>query len=329
MKLNKKKIQKPIFIISSGRTGSTLISKILNKHKDICIISDLIEPVGNNKFLEKNTLVTQKFFFDLISRRTSLSRIYFWRKKKTKELLYLPKKDKNVSCLNCYTIPFVFNNVKATFNQLKNKFNSKKIQKKKSDHLIDFFNFFLKKTKKKIYVERTGGALHHIDKIINFYPDAKIILNLRNPLETAISMRNYPFFRMYELMLKNKKLIKWDLDKKKSYQTYGVMLNQWYKKFFLVKKKIKDKNFFYYNYEDLVLNPEKTLKKIILFILDKKKDEKYLTNFSKKHAKYIQENKPKFFKLKKNDQKLLKRSLGNSLSMIKNIDNKIITKYKI
>ena len=81
--------------------------------------------------------------------------------------------------------------------------------------MIDFFNFFLKKNPKKIYVERTGGAIHHLGKITDFYPDAKIILNLRNPLETAISMRNYPFFRMYELMLKNKKFIKWDFDKKK------------------------------------------------------------------------------------------------------------------
>ncbi len=215
MKLNKKEVQNPIFIISSGRTGSTLISKILNKHKDICIISDLIEPVGNNEFLEKNVSISQKNFFELISRKTSLSRIYFWRKRKTKELLYLPKKDKDISCLNCYTIPFVFKDVNNVFNQLKKRFSSKMIRKKKSDHLIDFFNFFLKKTKKKIYVERTGGALHHLDKIIDFYPNAKIILNLRNPLETAISMRNYPFFRMYELMLKNKKLVKWEFDKKK------------------------------------------------------------------------------------------------------------------
>ena len=129
MKLNKKKFQNPIFIISSGRTGSTLISKILNKHKDICIISDLIEPIGNNKFLEKNISISQKKFFDLISRKTSLSRIYFWRKRKTKELLYLPKKDSDVSCLNCYTIPFVFDDVKTIFNQIKKKFSSNIIKK--------------------------------------------------------------------------------------------------------------------------------------------------------------------------------------------------------
>jgi len=171
--------------------------------------------------------------------------------------------------------------------------------------------------------------LHHLDKIIDFYPNAKIILNLRNPLETAISMRNYPFFRMYELMLKNKKLMKWEFDKKKSYQTYGKMLNQWYKKFFLEKRKIKKKNFFYYNYEDLIAQPEKTLRKLILFILNKKKGDKYLTSFLKKNIKSIQKNEPKFFRLKKNSQKLLKKSLNNSISIIRNIDNRIITKYKI
>ena len=80
------KKQQPIFIVSSGRTGSTLISRILNNHKKICIISDLIEPVGDNRFFEDNKKVSSFEFFNLISRRTSLSRIYYWRKKKTKEL---------------------------------------------------------------------------------------------------------------------------------------------------------------------------------------------------------------------------------------------------
>ena len=47
-------------------------------------------------------------------------------------------------------------------------------------------------------------VIHHFDKIINFFPNSKIIFSYRNPLETAISMRNYPFFRMYELMINNK-----------------------------------------------------------------------------------------------------------------------------
>ena len=37
--------QTPIFIISSGRTGSTFIAETLNKHKKTCVISELIEPL--------------------------------------------------------------------------------------------------------------------------------------------------------------------------------------------------------------------------------------------------------------------------------------------
>ncbi len=141
--------QKPIFIVSSGRTGSTLIARILNKHKDICVISDLIEPIGDNNFIERNIYITNKKFFNLISRKTSLSRIYYWRRKKTKELLYLPKNDKDISCLNCYTIPFVFNDVKKTFEEIKRNFSTKSKKKRKSEHLKDFFDFFKKKSKKK------------------------------------------------------------------------------------------------------------------------------------------------------------------------------------
>ena len=205
----------PIFILSSGRTGSTLISKILNSHKDICLISDLIEPVGDNRFIEQNKKITNEKFYNLISRKTSKSRIYYWRKKRTKELLYLPREDNDVSLLNCYTLPFIFKDHLNKRIKIKDKFLKKKKTKKNSQHLLDFFNLLKVQSKKKKIVERTGGALHHIDKILKLFPKAKIILNLRNPLETAISMRNYPFFRMYELMLKNKKLKEWNFKKKK------------------------------------------------------------------------------------------------------------------
>lgn len=308
--------QKPIFIVSSGRTGSTLIAKILNKHKDICIISDLIEPVGDNKFIDKNTYITNKKFFNLISRKTSLSRIYYWRRKKTKELLYLPKNDEDISCLNCYTIPFVFKNVKNIFEEIKKNFCINLKKKRKSEHLKDFFYFFKKRTKKKLYIERTGGALHHIDKIINFYPDAKIILNLRNPLETAISMRNYPFFRMYELMRNNRNLFRWNFNKKKNYKVFGKMLNDWYLKFFKYKKKIPNTNFFFFSYEQLMLDPEKILKNLILFILDKKKINRYTKNFIKMHKKNIKLNKPRFSQLSLKDQSDLKKTLKITIDKI-------------
>ena len=121
--------QKPIFIVSSGRTGSTLIARILNKHKDICVISDLIEPIGNNNFIERNIYITNKKFFNLISRKTSLSRIYYWRRKKLRNF-YLPKNDEDISCLNCYTIPFVFNDVKKHLKRLKEIFPQNRKKKK-------------------------------------------------------------------------------------------------------------------------------------------------------------------------------------------------------
>ena len=47
----------PIFIVSCGRTGSTLISNILNDHREICIISDILnlrEIIFFNKKEKKN-----------------------------------------------------------------------------------------------------------------------------------------------------------------------------------------------------------------------------------------------------------------------------------
>ena len=107
----------PIFIVSCGRTGSTLISNILNDHREICIISDIIEPEGDNYFNKKKKITGE--IFKEISRKTSQSRINYWKNIKLKELLFLPKNDDDVSCLNCYTLPFLFKDVNNKYNLIK------------------------------------------------------------------------------------------------------------------------------------------------------------------------------------------------------------------
>ena len=306
----------PIFIVSCGRTGSTLISNILNDHREICIISDLIEPVGNNSFLtNKEKKITGDKFFEEISRKTSQSRINYWRKHKTKELLFLPKKDDDVSCLNCYTLPFLFKDVNNKYNLIKNYFFSQK-RNKKSKHLLNFFNLLKNLSKKKLFVERTGGAIHHFEKIINFFPNSKIIFSYRNPLETAISMRNYPFFRMYELMRNNKKLSYWNFNKKKSYWKYGDMLENWYKVFFKNKSKIKKNNFYSYSFEKLSFDSENTLGEILKFILNKRKLNSYDIDFISKKKNKVKRVDLKFNQLSVSEKNKLTLSLSNTINKL-------------
>ena len=94
------------------------------------------------------------------------------------------------------------------------------------------------------------------------------------------------------------------------------MLNSWYLKFFKYKKKISNKNFFVYSYENLMLNPEETLKNLILFILDKKKVDRYTKNFIKLHKKNIKFKGLKFNQLNLKDRTNLKKSLNTTINKI-------------
>ena len=102
------------------------------------------------------------------------------------------------------------------------------------------------------------------------------------------------------------------------------MLNGWYVKFFKHKKKIQKNNLFVYSYENLISNPEETLKKLILFILNKKKADKYTVDFINKEKKNIEINYLKFDKLNLKDRANLKDSLKVTLDMIKKNFKKII-----
>ena len=94
------------------------------------------------------------------------------------------------------------------------------------------------------------------------------------------------------------------------------MLNNWYLKFFKYKKEISNKNFFVYSYENLMLNPEIILKKLILFILYKNKPDRYTKNFIKLQKKNIKFNGLKFNQLNLKDRINLKKTLNATINKI-------------
>ena len=101
------KKQTPIFVLSAGRTGSTLLAKMINRHPGLLCVSDLFEPVGEVPYFDAKRIVDGQEFFKILSLPSYKQRIKYWRKQPNAELLFLHEDDNMVSLLLSYTLPFL------------------------------------------------------------------------------------------------------------------------------------------------------------------------------------------------------------------------------
>ena len=213
-------------MISSGRTGSTFLARLIRSHPSLLCVSDLFEPVGQVPYLDRETLVDGRAFFKIISAPSFPQRIAYWRWKPNAELLFLPEDDDLVSLLLAYTLPFLSTDPLTLFGEVEervNRFPERSI----ADQTIAFFDLLRDRFGKQLWVERTGGSLPHTREMVETWPHARFVHNFRDPRETTISMMTGSFFRLYLELEKNPKLGTWDWHHMPSIAEMGAMLNRW------------------------------------------------------------------------------------------------------
>jgi len=258
--------QTPLFIVSSGRAGSTFLARLINMHPDIICISDLFEPVGSNPYFQEDHVVSGPDFFKILSRPSHKQRIAYWRRQPTDELLFLHDDDEMVSLLLSYTLPSLTEgNPMQLFCELERACEGFGLASM-PDHLINLFEWLRDRFSKSLWVERTGGSLPHMEEIVNTWPTARIVHYYRDPRETAISMIKGDFFRLYLELLKNPELDKWDFEHIPPIQEMAAMLNRWIVDASDALDKVASERKTNMRYEDLIEKPQDTLLDLLHFI---------------------------------------------------------------
>ncbi|MEM7102870.1 MAG: sulfotransferase [Bacteroidota bacterium] len=306
--------QIPIFIISSGRTGSTLLAHMLNRHPDVLIVSDLFEPVGDEPYFHSDKVVSGTEFWNVLKRPSFPQRIKSWRQKPNAELLFLPPDDDMVSLLLCYTIPFISNTPMQEFEELEvavRQFPNDTLP----NQTIRFFELLRDKKQKSIWVERTGGSLPHTRKILENWPNAKIVHNFRNPRETAISMLKGSFFRLYLELENNPDLGDWDESHFPPAHEMGTMLNQW-----IVDAEAALANFPQdqqrrLRYEDLMSDTVNSLLALITFFFEREPNEADI-KWAKSEAKVISAPPMRFPQLEAGSASQLADAVSESMDLL-------------
>jgi len=212
------------FIVGTGRCGSTILSKMLNTHPGVCVLSEfLVSLDASRKFGERDVdgaelaeicdcglastgvfkkivghLKTPEINFPLEAPPPGVERENY-RDGVYPELILLP-------------LSSVFDDAVVAFDELV-EFARAQPTRKLSQQLRALFGWMTQRAGKTVWIERSGGTLAQLPELIELFPRARFLHLHRNPLDVALSMKAHHHMRLYALQhygLRTESGLTWD-----------------------------------------------------------------------------------------------------------------------
>ncbi len=215
------------FIVGTGRCGSTILSRMIDLHPKVAVLSELfvamdfIKKYGNRivtgdelaSILDCGLastgemkkiaahLATPEIAFDMASAPIAVSPAHYLDGV-LPDLILLP-------LANLFDEPVLI------FDELID-YASEQTPRLLSEQYLILFNWMAQRAGKPVWIERSGGSIAHLPEVFELFPQAKFLHLHRNPLDACISMQNHNHFRLRTFkhyQLKTKNGISWtDLD---------------------------------------------------------------------------------------------------------------------
>lgn len=214
----------PRFIIGTGRCGSTILSKMLNVHPDVCVLSEFLvaldavrkygeRPVDGAELAKicdcglRSTgefkkivghLETPEIQFDLSAPPPGV-RPENYRHGVYPELILLP-------------LATLFEDPTTAFEELV-AFAADQPTRPLSQQLLALFEWTTRRAGKTVWIERSGGTLAQVPQLIELFPNARFLHLHRDPFDVARSMKAHNHIRLFAFKhygLKTADGLSWD-----------------------------------------------------------------------------------------------------------------------
>lgn len=235
--INYKKIQPPILILSPGRSGSTLLQRILNTSKNICIWGE------HNGFMKEISLSYHKILYS-----KEMSDFYYSR----------------LTSINSSLITKSYTQYEENINWL-NSFEKEKTKKLYKEFIFNILNQNLKhshNTKWGFKEIRYTASDKTVKMFIDLFPDSKFIFPIRNPFDTIASMM-VAFYNAHD---RDQAFLNNDIDQiKTSINMFTKRILESYRSIYQWSTD-NVMNSIIIHYEDLINDKENTLKRIFQFL---------------------------------------------------------------
>ena len=298
----------PIFVLSTGRCGSTTLSNIFNAHPRILSLSEFISFTGIGPFRYRNPTGTK--IWKVLSaqrRRTQLMLAQDYD-----ELVYPFNSPQSrytradIPPLLCATLPHLVDNPDEYFDELGIDVR-KQPRQSTPDHYRALFARMCRTLDRDLWIERSGASLLFASTLLDAFPDARIIHLYRDGRETALSMSQHYLFQYIAANLANFRRLgsdpyeliatdpAWDrkalrlhmlsavLPRRKfdprripALEEFGNLWTAMIRRSQLLLSDISEQRLYRLRFEDLCAHPEAQLALLIDFIDPKLADQQWL-----------------------------------------------------
>ena len=274
-----KRLEKPIIFIGTGRSGTSVISEIIMRHKDLAFPShyqeiffripciNLIRILFDNKLWrihgEKNQLNKVKFFNKFIFRRTEAYKMW--------DYLTGPDLD--------FSRGFLLN---------------KKASNERVKFIRNYFNKMVKYQKRKRLSFKIAGP-SRMEYLLSIFPDAYFVIIKRNPIPTISSFLKVDFWKrrgfskLWSIGAYSEKEIKLANDIKDNPELLTALQIKKLNEMTKLECQKCNPNYIEVNYEDFVIKSQEEIIRILNF-LNLEKDDACLNYLKEK--KIYSRNKP-------------------------------------
>ena len=199
----------PTFIVSTGRCGSTLASRVMRMHPEILSISEFFMSMATRSFTKKN--LDGDALWRLLSIGHAGEKLVFRPDALVDEFLYPlgPRSQftlEDLPPLLYVVLPHLTHDHDAVYAELEPVIRARP-HGPLADHFAFLFNWLRLRFNKKLWVERSGASLTFLPPLKDMYPDARYIHVYRDGRDVAMSMVNHSPTRLFAHAWKTARLL--------------------------------------------------------------------------------------------------------------------------
>lgn len=188
----------PAFVLSTGRCGSTLLSRMFELRGDILSLSEVFSALQPNAF--PSSPLTGREFIRLVSTPNPRWSRVLQTGRVPAEIRYdldgalQHNRTSGVPPLSIICLAALTSEPDALLDDIENAWVHRPASEV-ADHYRDLFDWLARRLSRRAWIERSGGSLEYATDVISAFPDARVVHLHRDGADTALSMSAHPYFQ--------------------------------------------------------------------------------------------------------------------------------------
>jgi len=188
------------FAVGTGRCGSTLLTKMLDRHSDVIGLNEVFTGLDwGRRFVTEP--VDGAEVADLLNTPNHVIDMVLGKGYDAEEVTY-PFRDGDryrrgdpMPWILTSTLGHLTDDPDALWDELRIEL-ARRGEAPIGDHYRAFFGRLGDRGGKSAWVERSGSSVDYLTGLLGVFPDARVVHIHRDGREVAMSMRNHPFYRL-------------------------------------------------------------------------------------------------------------------------------------